>query len=77
MTIVLTLSLFIQRLGLSSITQEHGEYVKLFVIRYFYAQGVCSPQCALRMEDVESSGDPGGVFNLKDKYLPKSASTAG
>lgn len=77
MTIVLTLSLFLQRLGLSSIPQERGECVKLFVIRYFYAQSVCSPQCTVRMEDVESLGDLGGVFNLKDKYLPKPASTAG
>lgn len=77
MTILLALSLFIQRLGLFSISREHGEYVKLFVIRCFYAQGICSPQCTVRMEDVESLGGLDGVFNLKDKYLPKPASTAG
>lgn len=76
MKIMLTLSLFLQRLGLSSVPQEHGEFVKLIVMRYFYAQGVCPPQHTVRMEDVESLGDLGGVFNLKDKYLPKPAQTA-
>lgn len=37
MKIVLTLSLFLQRAGLSSVPQGHGEYVKLIVMRYFYA----------------------------------------